>query len=100
MKYMYLLQHVPVSFGTWHYTTLPGLLSFVFLFTWLGQKQELPYFILNYEGNLRKERRVTFRLSEYIRTYLVFDDKKTCVGYRETAVLRFPTGNNTATPQE
>lgn len=39
-------------------------------------------------------------LSEYIHPHHVFDDKKLVTGCSETAVLRFLTGNNPATPRE
>lgn len=41
------------------------------------------------------ERHPTFSFKACILHYLVFDNKKTCSAYGETAVLRFPTGNNT-----
>lgn len=46
------------------------------------------------------ERHPTFSFKACILHYLVFDNKKTCSAHGETAVLRFPTGNNTTTPQE
>lgn len=101
MKWICLIQ--PRWFCSWHDTRLPTLPRFLTLFVYLPeiQKKKIhPSLSLTMTRGEEEERHGTFCLSGYIHPYSVSDDKQTCIGYREAAVLCLATGNNTATLQE